>query len=437
MRLAVILAFVALPAIADAPAFRSSAPLTLTGADALQRVALPFEVYRDARPDLADVRILNGVGEEVPYAWAGELDVAQETPAAIELPLFPVARVQPERASGDEVTVRTQDGTLVAVRTKRAGKAPPRAAAYLLDASQVKVPIGALDFDWKAGPGTQVVPLRVEASEDLRTWSRVASAPVVKVESAGQALSQPRVEFTRREAKYFRITWDAPAFALERVRAQPEPAVKPPPRLVRSVAATPGPKAGEYLFDLGARLPVEAFRIVPADANAVVSATVLARDDESAPWRLVAVAPFYRLQREGAEVQSPAVEIGRRPARYWMARFAAGSSSGPPPTLEAQWRSAQLVFVARGERPFSIAFGKPGAAPVALPVANIVPKYERGVETRLAQAQVGAVASGPPPSRWDRLAGELNARRIALWAILLGGVAALAFMAWRLHRQMS
>jgi hypothetical protein len=437
MRLVILLLLAALPAWAQAPGFRSSAPLTLEGEDALHRVALPFEAYRDARRDLADVRIFDSRGEPVPIAWAGEPQAERQAPASFELPAFPVTRMAPTGVgAGTEVTVRAADGTLVAVRSKGGVKsAAARPVAYLIDASAVKVPIGALVLDWKAGAGTQVVHVRVESSDTLKAWGSVASSPVVKVEAAGRALQQPRIEFAPRKAKYFRMTWDAAGFVLDSVRAEGAPETKTAPRAVRTVPATATGKPDEFQFDLGARLPVEALRIVPAETNSVVSASLFSREDESAEWRQVTAAPFYRLQREGAEAQSPPVEIGRHAARYWMARLAKGSSGGAP-ALEVHWRAAQLVFVARGAEPYTIAFGKPRETAAALPVSSLIPNYEPRAELRLAQARVGAISSAPPPSRWERFVGEVDARRLTLWAVLLGAVAALGFMAWRLYRQM-
>lgn len=439
MRLALLL--LALPALASAAEYRSNAPLTLAAGDTLQRVALPFEVYRDSRPDLADVRVVNAQGEAVPIAWAGEPDMQREPPQRVDLPVFPVAKRPPGAATPfpADVTVRASDGTLVAIRTKGSVPKPPPAGtqAYLLDASQVEAPIRALVVEWKAGPGTQIVPLRVESSDDLIAWSLAGSAPVVKVESPGrEPLKQPRVEFTPRKAKYFRLTWSGAEFALESVRAELERGLKPPARAQRVVQGTPGAKPGEFLFDLGARLPVEALRVVPADTNAVLSTTMLARDGEAADYRLVLVAPFYRLTREGREEQSAPVDIPRRAARYWMVTNAAGSSTGTP-SLEIQWKPAQLVFVARGDAPFALAFGKPEATAAALPVSTLIPRYERLAEMKLPQATLGEVASGPPPTRFERLVGQINTRRVVLWTVLLAGVALLGYMAWRLHKQMN
>jgi hypothetical protein len=437
MRIALILLLAALPAFAQAPStFRTAAPLALRGTDALQQLELPFEVYRDARRDLADVRIFNAAHEAVPIGWAGPPRVEVEATPPIQLPMFPVSKLEPQAGKGgSEVTIKTADGTLVAVKGRSAPKSVAKPAAYLLDASQAKEPLQALVFDWQAGPGTEVVTVRIDSSEDLKAWGRLAASPLVRLEAAGRTLLQPRVEFAPTRAKYFRVTWDAPGLTLSGVRAEHEPRGKPVPRRAVKANATVG-KDGELVYDLGARVPVEAIRLSPAQQNAVVSAAIHVRDEPEGPWRLVANAAFYRLQRDGAEVRSPMLEIGRRPARYWMIRLAAGSTTGEAPTLEAEWTSARLIFVAQGEAPFAIAFGNPVAPNTALPLSQLIPKYEKGMELALPEARAGSVVAGPPPSRWEGLVGSINPRRATLWAILAGGVVLLGVMAWRVSKQM-
>jgi hypothetical protein len=440
MRIASIILLAALPAAAQFPSeFRSGAPIATRGTDALQQLELPYEVYRDARRDLADVRVFNAARESVPIAWAGPPRVELESAPPVDLPLFPVSKLEAEPGKGGtEVTIRTADGTLVAVKggpRRSSGRTDAKPAAYLLDASATKEPLQALVFDWRAGPGTEVVTVRVESSDDLKAWSRLAATPLVRIESEGRALVQPRVEFAPRKVKYFRVTWDAPGFSLAGVKAEHEPRGKAVPRKLRRATATVG-KDGEFLYDLGARLPVEAIRLDPAQENAVVAAAIHAREEADAPWRLVANAAFYRLQRDGTEVRSPMLEIGRRPARYWMVKLAAGSSTGDPPALEAEWTGARLVFVAQGAAPYSLAFGNPNAASTALQLSAVIPRYEKGMELALPEAQAGAVTAGPPPTRWEGIIGSLNPRRVTLWAILAGGVALLGFMAWRISRQM-
>jgi hypothetical protein len=449
MRIVAILALAALPALAQAPStFRSSAEVTLQGADALHRLELPFEAYRDARKDLADIRIFNREGDAVPIAWAPDPGKLTQPAPAVDLPMFPVRTVPPAGTPSTEVTIRTADGTLVSVRGGKpkpvpgTGQVPVpgagQVAALLLDASKTTEPVKAVAFDWQTKPGAEFVTVRLEASDDLKSWSPIASAPLVRIGGPeGRALLQPRVEFSPRTVKYLRATWDSPLFEPTAVRAHYVDRGVALPRLARTAEATRGTeKPDDLVFDLGARLPVEALRLVPTQDNAVIVATFFAKNEPSEQWRGVFSGTFYRLQREGIESTSPIRELGGKAwARYWMARLAPGSSQGPMPKLEVQWTPARLVFVKQGEGPFHLAFSNSQATSTALKIESVMPNYQVGAEDLLKPAKVGKVVAGPPPNRWEKLIGEMDGRRITLWAVLVLGVAALGFMAWRLSKQ--
>jgi hypothetical protein len=439
-------ALAAASAFADSPAdYRSSAPVTPSGSDALHRVTLPFEAYRDTRRDLADIRIFNAAGEALPIAFGAEPEPAREAPPAVTLAIFPISATPAARASGGsdlDVVVRSnRDGTIVSVHGRTPG-APRerRPAAWLLDASQLKAPMRSLTIDWETGPGTEDARVTVEASDDLKYWRTVASrAPLLRLEHGGQQLAQRKVDIANVRAKYLRITGEPAAFVLRSVAVEPEQVVTPAPRLKRVVSAAAGTRPGEYVFDLGARLPVESVRVVLGAPNSVAPFTIATREGESGEWRRVTAATFYRLMRDGAEVQSPSVEVGVRPARYWAIQLdprspALGSAA---PSLEVEWRPAQLVFVARGEGPFTLAFGNPDARRSLLAVSELIPGYERRAEAKLPEARLGEVRSvARSGDAMRQVLGDTSPRKAVLWAILVLGVVALGWMAWRLRRQM-
>ncbi|HSJ99422.1 MAG TPA: DUF3999 domain-containing protein, partial [Myxococcota bacterium] len=374
--------------------------------------------------------------EAVPLAFAPPSPPARETVRAVELPRFLVTTPAAAETGGDEVRIHTRDGTLVELRgARRARTLRTRPVAVLLDASALKEPVAALVFDWSSQPGTQVVQVRAEASDDLRAWSLVASGPLVKIVHGSRLLEQPRLEFAPRSARYYRITWDAPQFEIDGVRAEPPPRSAPVPRQVRRATARATAKEGEHEYDLGAALPVAALRLDLSDPNSVVAATFLARNDPDGSWVPVASSGFYRLARDGGELVSPALEVPTYRARYWLMRLAPGSSTAAPPQLEAHWRPAEVVFAARGEGPFLLAFGHREARAATLPLASLMPGEDREAVRRLPEARVGTVQAGPEPSRWQRMFAEADRKRIALWAVLLLGVAVLGGLAWRLaHR---
>jgi hypothetical protein len=441
--LAIVAACAALHAFAESPGdFASGATLTPTGPDALQRFALPFEAYRDGRRDLADVRVFNAKGEPVPIAVAAEPERTKEAPRTVVLPQFAVSTLAAPQGSrgGSEVTVRTSDGTLVQIRGRGAASGKTVVpAAYLLDASKLEEPLQALVFAWDAAPGTQVVRVTIEASEDLQAWRHVGSASLVRLESEGRVLEQPRATFSATKAKYYRVTWSPAAFTLRGVQGELEPVVKKAPRSILTLKAAKGEHPGEFVYDLGARLPIEAVRIVPGEGNSVATFAILARTGTGSEWTPVASSVFYRLVRDGNEVQSGPLEIAPHTAREWMARTdpQAGGVGGVAPRIEAQWRDAEVVFVARGDPPFRLAFGDPEAKSGWTPVSTLMPGYKRGDEMKLAEAKLGLVESGAVRgSNWPAWAAEMGPRKLTLWAILFAAVAVLGFMAWRLSRQM-
>ncbi len=433
----------ALPAMAQSPGeFRFDAPVTASGSDALNRLTLPFEAYRDARPDFADLRLFNAQGEALPIAFAGEPAAVREEPKAVALPIFPISGEE-ARAAGQgalDVTVRSDaNGTIVSVHGRPAGRAAPaRTAAWLVDASAFKSPLGSLTLAWDVHAGTEVVKVNVEASDDLKAWRVVAShAPLMRLEQGGAKIEQPRVELGGARAKYLRITGEPAAFTLTGVGAVSDEVVTRVPRSTRTAVAQLGAKTGEYTFDLGARLPIEAVRMTLA-GNSVAPITLSVRDDEREPWRTLTAETFYNLAREGVTVESPAVEVARTPARYVKAQLDARSPAlGAAPGLEVQWRPAQLVFVARGAGPYRLAFGNRQAARSILSVNELIPGYEPQAEMKLAEARVGDVrANAVEESAWRSVIGDANPRKVTLWAILLLAVMVLAGMAWRLSRQM-
>ena len=439
----IALLLVATAAAAQSPSdFRSRVSLTPAAGDALQRFTLPVEAYRDTRPDLADIRVFNAKDEAMPMAYAADPDPSREAPPATSLPMFPIYGPRESRdvSNVDVVVNANRQGAIVSVRTSNKPAPAQTPVAWLLDASTVKTPIRYLTVDWNAGPGVELARVTVEGSDDLKYWSPIASrSPVLTVQRDGMQLAQRKIDLRGSSAKYLRVTADPATFVLRAARVEPESVTRPASRMIRSVAGKAGAKPGEFVFDLGARLPVESVRLKFGETNSVAPFTLLARDDPAKEGRQVTSATFYRLVRDSVEIESPAVEIGRVSARYWVARLDPRSPppGGGPPTLEVQWRPAQVVFVARGDAPFTLAFGNPESKPSVLGVSQLIPGYERQAELKLPQAQLGEVKSGEIRGDWLRaITGDANPRKLALWTVLVIAVIALAWMALRLSRQL-
>lgn len=431
--------------------FRQVMTVHQQGSNGLQRVTLPAQVFEgSARTELGDLRVFNAKGEKVPFAHAALAPASESVAERQLLNLFPqykAAQTQ-QTAGGFSLQVRQQaDGTLVSLT-----QAPVQPAAsaravesYIVDASKLRSPITALVFDWEPTAETRSGRVRIETSSDLRQWQTlIGDAPLVDLEHEGQRLERKRVEFAATEARYLRLSWNGQAFNLRSLAAELPAARKAPPRMSKRVQGVLGIEKGEVLFDLGGMPPVEYVSLKLPDANSVAPVQLQARAKAADPWQPVASATFYRMQRDGAEIESPALGVAPVQRRYWRVLLdaRAGTLGQTLPQLEVEWHPRSIIFVARGEGPYRVAWGNAEAKPEDLNQAQIIPGYKSFSEYSLPEARAEAVVAqtvvepSAPEKALREVTRNITAKQVALWLILLGGVAVLGYMAWQLSRQM-
>jgi hypothetical protein len=451
---------VAFAADADRPSnFAYGTPLDIDGKEALYEVVLPAAVYRGvARADLGDVRVFNAKGDTVPYAWRPRRTSGPEPVTPVELTLFPL---KAEAGAGvDGVSIRVHRGadgrTSIDVKSSggRAG-AEKRTVGYFVDLSAFDHPLRALELDWQEVPDGYAGKLRVDASDDLGSWrTLVAQAPLVNLEMAGQRLQHRRIELPQQKAKYLRLSW----VAHDSVRPAPPELtsargelVEKAPEAARewmSAESRKGEKAGDYLFDLRGHYPLDRVRLHLPEVNTVAQVELLARSRAEQPWRPVARGVVYRLRRGESEITSPDMTFAVTTERQWLLRVdprGGGIGSGLP-RLEAGWVPHTLVFAARGEAPFQLAYGSHGAGPGGHAIETLIPGYNDKSGARLRAAKAGPqqtvnVASAQALEQQElggvsQLKERIDWKRWSLWGVLVLGVLVLGAMAWRLTRQL-
>jgi Protein of unknown function (DUF3999) len=426
--------------------FAWTAPLGVDGHDALYVAELPLAVYAgSAGNSLADLRVYNGAGEIVPYALRSVATPDARRRAGVPVPMFPVWGKPGDEIGGISVRVKQgKGGTIVNVQSDARSAEPRRVAGYLVDTSALDERLQALEFEWPEDSDGYVGRVRIESGDDLARWAFVAEGPLVALRHAGHVLVQKRVEVKRVKAKYLRVSWPASQAIppLTAIRADPIDSPVASPRTWHTVDATPGERPGEYLFDLGANAPFDRLRLDLPIPNTIAPVEFVVRAKPSDPWRLAASATVYRLNQGGQSFVSADTMVRPTRERYWMVRVdsrSGGLGSGSP-KLTAGFIPQQVLFVARGAGPYVLAFGAAKVPSAALPVATLVPGYRDDKPLEAAHATLGdARAQVRAPSPWppwlDLDPGDW--KKLALWAVLVIGVALLAWMAWRLSAQMN
>ena len=445
---------------AERPAdFAYGVPLEADGRDALYEIILPAAVYRGVvRPDLGDVRVFNGTGEVVPHALRPRRMTDTETVTPVALTLFPL---RAEAGAGvDAISIRVRrgpdgkSGVDVTTTGARAG-VEKRVVGYLVDLTTLDPALRAIELEWQSQPDGFAGKIRVDASDDLGSWSTlVAAAPLVSLEVAGQRLQQKRVELPRRKVKYLRLSWTSQGAGaalpeLTSARGEPVDKIVEAPREWMQLESGKGEKPGEYLFDMRGHQPIDRVRLLLPEVNTVAQVELLARDKSETPWRPITRGVAYRLRRDDNEITSPELQVGFTTDRYWLLRVdqRGGGIGAGAPKLEAGWVPHSLVFAARGAPPFQLAYGNREAKPAAHSIESLLPGYRDagGAKIRAAKAGIQQTisVSGAKALEQHELGGEarlkeaIDWKRWSLWGALVFGVLVLGAMAWRLMRQLN
>lgn len=427
----VVLAMAA-ASLLSASAWAERFALSGTPGAAYYAVTLGEEVYAHARDaGLADLRILNGDGEPVPFTIEIPRDPEPRARTLQDVRWFvtPVDDVQNPGTAG---VVLGPDGVLRATGTQ---PAQASARAWLVDLSQLRDTATALVVGLPAAEFQSGVT--AQASDDLQHWSVVGQATLFRLSNQGSTLVQDRIEFTGLRAKYLRLKWQGKPPVPETVRvelAAGAPVLPADSAIQWRTGLTPvqTPAAGDYQFDTGGVFPVERVKIRLPQANTVAQATLYARADAQAPWRPVTSARLFRLAGAGGqgEQENAAITVPATGERYWRLQVdtRSGGLGAGAPQLAIGWRPATVTYAARGNVPFVLAVGEVARGnPIGR--ADLL----AGASPAIAPAQLGAMSESPADALKVEPPGG-RTRQWVLWGALAAAVAVLGGMAWRLFR---
>lgn len=455
-----VLAF-AQAAHADEPAFRFEAPVVVQRSAPFVELALPASAYARSRRQgsgsadsggVRDLRIVDSRDERVPFAWlaprAGEARASESLRDAVLYPLPARPAADGSWRSPIDIVVEGERINVRRLGARGAADGALRSGGWLIDLGERKPTDPAPDqlrLAW-SGPGEFSAVFDIATSNDLRGWRAGGAGQVLALQSASGALTQPNVLLPAGSDRFVRLVWaDAAAAPVlsgaKAVTTQRDTvALDAPTELTLEGTAPPkdtkdpAPGAARGVdFDLGGVLPIAGVELQWTGGTHVAPVRAWGRNRADETWRELGSAVFYRLDRPGASSSSPGWVL-RTNVRYLRLIPDERAAALEPAQLRlrVQAELAHLVFATQGQAPYRVQLGSADASASALPIAALVPSLaeERG--------RFGAAALGD----WTEIAAvakrdEAKQREAALrpwllWAVLIGGVAVLGFMVWRL-----
>ncbi|MGA3797185.1 DUF3999 domain-containing protein [Pseudomonas fluorescens] len=425
--------------------FTTQVPLSVTGEGPWYRLELPLNVQLNARQaDLSDVRVFNAVGEVQAFALARESARNNETRTLTEVKWFPLYNSVDATEAAPSVRVQSNtNGTLVQVQPSsqlEAGEEELR--GWLLDASAIKAPLQQLILDWTSErDGFQ--RFTVEASDDLQHWQSWGEGQVARLTFSDERVEQHEVNLPGQSARYLRLLWITPHSAPTLTSAQLQSASTrslPLPLVWSQALAGSSVKAGEYTWQLPMGLNVERVQVELSQPNSLAPVSLAGRRDSSLPWQSLGSGLLYRLTQNGQDVVQNQLQLSGQIVQQLKLTVdeRGGGLGDQAPTLKFAVRATQLVFLARGPGPYTLALGNATAKTANLPLSTLIPDYSPAKLATLGRAMVDVGAEVSNASTEKTLATtDTQWKKFGLWAVLLLSVLFLAAMAFSLLRKPS
>jgi len=424
--------------------FAHQVPLALSGEGPWYRLPLPLEVQLHAQQtDLSDLRVFNAAGQAQAYALVRESAQSRENRTLTDVKWFPLYNAADDTERAPSVRVQSNaNGTLVEVQpSSRLEAGEEELRGWLLDASALKAPLQQLVLDWTSErDGFQ--RFTIEASDDLQHWQSWGEGQVARLTFADERVEQHEVSLPGQSARYLRLLWDSPSSAPVLTSAQLQSASReslPLPLVWSQPLAGSTGKAGEYTWQLPKGLNVEQVQVELSQANSLAPVTLAGRRESSLPWQPVSSGLLYRLTQNGKDVLQDHLQLsGQIVQQLKLTVDERGGGLGTEaPTLRYAVRPTQVVFLARGEGPYSLALGSATVKAASLPLTTLVPDYHPARLATLGTATVNGTTTATPAAVTVTAPAtvDTNWKKIGLWAVLLLSVLFLAAMAFSLLRK--
>lgn len=411
---------------------------------------LPDAVYtRSLSPDLSDLAVFNAAGETVPHALRAPAPARTQDAAPVALAYFPLNESQVELP--EQLTIKLLSdfrGAAIELQQKPPVAADSAVVAYVVDTGQrgrmPAPPIQALLIDWRDGGDSFLTHVDVDTSADLADWRSLRRhAALARLNYAGNRLEENRVDLPPVAERYLRIQWPAgrDGARIDAVRALFVPPGHAPERQWKNIAGhhNDDEAAPAIDYEIAGHLPIAEINVALESVNSLMHGTVYSRDDEKQPWHLRGERIFYRVRIGDTELTNPGIRVGSTTDRFWRVAHEphAASFGGHSPWLQVGWTPHELVFLARGEGPYRLAYGSARAHLRQAPVSWLLDEVIRAMDTMpMGMARLGsALQAGGAEALLPPLA-PLPWRTYLLWSTLVFGVLVLGFLAYRLYRQL-
>jgi hypothetical protein len=395
---------------------------------------IPEDVYRGLeRPDMGDIRIYDSRGNPAPFFVRGAKGVITFPPEK-NVPVL-VWNEQAGRFTSPGVEINVS-GTAITInpsaetrpRTDTSGgpaggrtggpAGNPADGLYLADLSGLSgdPPPSKIVLDFE-GDDFFNARLSIRKSDDLARWEDYGRTQTAAFYNNP---GTDRNEFDIPRARYLLLEFNGTTPPVASAAVRFDPVEIPAALRETSFAGTKSAGGKTVRYHTEGRFPVRKLLFSLAEPDSI-RFTIKSRSGEEDAWSAAGESVVYRIEAPGEApfVNGPVEAGGRGP--WWEIEALDEQLFAEVPRMALLWEAREIVFLARGDGPWTLAYGGADYGPPESSLSGV----RDGMEifpaalgrARYAKPETGGRAG---PERW---------KQAALWGVLILAAAILSGLA--------
>lgn len=375
--------------------WKYSRPIELPAADSTRLVSLPLpqDVYSRAAPGLADLRVIDDLGAEAPYALHGPQEASQFVPA------FTPKILENSFSPGNYTQIVLNLGN------------------YNTFHNSARIETYETEFmEW----------VEIDASDDAQVWRIVQErAPIFRFSQEGHAGTNV-VRYSPNNARYLRlrILDGGKRFPVYRVEIVVNPVTKPErePFEVKLFPAKPTSRnQSAWSADLGtgsAPLREVRFQVGPGE---FVREVTLQSSRDGSQWFFVGTSEIFRFTQANHQCEELSVPISGTPERYFRVEIANGNDKPLEGVIPTMYIAAQrIVFEQQPGRNYRLLYGQSQAKPPQYDLARRVGRQQMDRALTVHAGPEEATANWADPRPWTETHSFVVWIGVGFAVVLLG-----------------
>lgn len=403
----------------------------------LQRIELPLDVVLTlTRPDLADLAVFNINGKQLPHT----ITQTQQTVTDLSQQLRFHEFDRYLRQHSKTITTREQSQqaqTLSESQVTETIEVQSLRKDYLVELSNdVKSPVfERIELTWTQQPANQLFKFKVESGNELDDL-RVINPSKSLTNRANGDTGWRSISNIPRHHKYLRLTQldRTGSFELLEVTGHYRESTAAPVLTHRINPSISTEKSGLfYSFEFPSAVHAGSMRIIPGDAESVVSGDIYATWSNAEERKRLG---GYRQHNIGSDDVKPSRPIKLARRQYDKIWFSSRAELAVLPRVELIYPQYELIFLADGNGPYSLAWGNHQSQPQ---VADLGGMLDGNLQQAQQRGYLVSLGSTQESGGRSRLAAqpELPWKKWLLWTLLVLGAIVTGRMAFKLYNEMN